>query len=166
MNSAVTTGFMTLAARRRITPPSQADVSATTVIPTAAEGSARKENSTPARAGKKVNMYLIAEYCDGTYYVGWHLYYRDSESFQRNSDGEWGWIREPTKDMKLIKFLSSLGITISGDGTTDRDGIAEFARRFPLKWKNSGGSMRRGGVEINIIDGNIEIKKNQKACDK
>lgn len=36
---------------------------------------------------------LIAEYCGGQFYMGWHLYYRQRADGSRNDDGEWGWIR-------------------------------------------------------------------------
>jgi len=102
-------------------------------------------------------MYLIAEYCNAKFYTGWHLYYRESKSFKRNSDGGWGWIRRPYKDDDITEFLLSLGIIIRGDGTCDDDGIAEFAKLFPLKGKKCGGKTR-GGVEVIKIKGKIELK--------
>ena len=91
-------------------------------------------------------MFLVAEYCRGPFYMGWHLYLRENRVFKRNSDGGWGWIRRvhehPVKD-----FLLSIGITIKGDGTCDYDGIAEFARRYPVKGRRCGGRLR-GCIEI------------------
>jgi hypothetical protein len=101
-------------------------------------------------------MFLIAEYCDSPYYMGWHLYFRDSKLFKRNKDGDWGWIHRPRENAKLKDFLLSLGIVIRGDGTCDDDGIAKFAKMFPLNGKKCGGKVR-GGVEININE-KIELK--------
>jgi hypothetical protein len=54
-----------------------------------------------------------------------------------------------------------MGITIKGDGTCDDDGVAELARRFPLKGKKCGGKIR-GGVEINrLSNGKIELKRGE-----
>lgn len=102
-------------------------------------------------------MYLIAEHNDGLYYTGWHLYYRENKSFKRNSDGDWGWIRRPRENTAVTDFFSSFGIFIKGDGSCDYDGIAEFAERFPLNGEKCGGKVR-GGVEINIVNGKIELK--------
>lgn len=92
-------------------------------------------------------MYLIAEYCAADLYTGWHLYLRDNnERQQPNANGDWGWIRgvgrrgwefEPAK-----KILDELGITITGDGSCDNDGLAEFARRFPIPRQRIGGKPR------------------------
>lgn len=101
-------------------------------------------------------MFLIAEYCDANYYTGWHLYYRENKSFKRNRDGSWGWIRRPREDETITKFLAALGIFITGDGTCDNDGIAKFAKLFPLKGKKCGGKIR-GGVRINIVNGEIKL---------
>lgn len=101
-------------------------------------------------------MYLIAEFCDALYYTGWHLYFRDSKSVQRNNDGNWGWIRKPYDNVAIVKFLTLLGITIRGDGTSDDDGIAKFAKRFPLKGKICGGRTR-GGIEIKMVNGQIKL---------
>jgi len=79
--------------------------------------------------------------------MGWHLYLRDNRAFRRNSDGTWGWIRRPQEEKWLMDFLDGLGITITGDGTCDHDGIAEFARRYPVKGRRCGGK-RRGCMVI------------------
>lgn len=94
--------------------------------------------------------YLVAEYCPGPIYMGWHMYLRDYRAFRRNKDGGWGWIRQRSLMWeKLLKFLSSIEIEITGDGTRDHDGIAEFAKRWPVKGRRSGGKLR-GCVEITI----------------
>ena len=49
----------------------------------------------------------------------------------------------------ILKFLSSIEIEITGDGTCDDDGIAEFARRYPIKGRQCGGKLR-GCLEIEI----------------
>ena len=50
---------------------------------------------------------------------------------------------------RVLKFLSSLGIEMHGDGTCDDDGIAEFARRYPIHGRRCGGK-KRGCVEVEI----------------
>lgn len=104
-------------------------------------------------------MYLIAEYCRGPFYMGWHLYLRDYRPFRRNKDGSWGWIRLRGYSWRrdgVLKFLLSIGIEIKGDGTCDDDGIAEFARRYPIKGRRCGGKWR-GCLEVEI-DEFYEIK--------
>lgn len=91
-------------------------------------------------------MFLVAEYCRAPFYMGWHLYLRENRAFKRNSDGSWGWIRRVHRH-PVEKFLLSIGITIKGDGICDYDGIAEFARRYPVKGRRCGGRLR-GCVEI------------------
>ena len=81
--------------------------------------------------------------------MGWHLYFRDYRSVRRNQDGDWGWIRRPWEEWHLMFFLESIGITIHGDGTCDDDGIAEFARRYPIKGRRCGGKWR-GCMEVSI----------------
>lgn len=93
-------------------------------------------------------MYLITEYCRGPFYMGWHVYLRDNNKRQqRNSDGEWGWIRRPRENRELVRFLGSLEIEIRGDGTCDDDGLAEVARRFPIARQRIGGK-RRGCIPV------------------
>lgn len=99
-----------------------------------------------------MKKYLIAEYCRGPFYMGWHLYLRDSaEKNKRNVDGSWGWIRRPEEDEFVQDYLGSLGITIRGDGTCDDDGIAQFARQFPLPRQRVGGKCR-GCKEVIPLD--------------
>ena len=88
--------------------------------------------------------------------MGWHIYLRDHRSFRRNKDSSWGWIRRP-KEHAVDAFLTSIGITIKGDGTCDYDGIAEFAKRYPIKGRKCGGEIR-GGVEVVVdSDGNLSL---------
>lgn len=89
-------------------------------------------------------MYLITEYCEGPFYMGWHLYLRDSKGRQqRNADGEWGWIRRSDlRKPRAHEFLSALGIEITGDGSCDYDGYAEVARRYPIPRQRIGGKPR------------------------
>jgi len=102
-------------------------------------------------------MFLIAEYCEGPFYMGWHLYLRENRVFRRNLDGGWGWIRRIETDSAVAVFLSSIGITISGDGTCDYDGIAELSRRYPIKGRRRGGRLR-GCIEVQVgKDGAIKI---------
>lgn len=94
-------------------------------------------------------MFLVAEYCKGPFYMGWHLYLRENRDFRRNKSGNWGWIRNlhehPVKD-----FLSSIGITIRGDGTCEDDGVAQFAAKYPAKGcKLSGKTRGCVGISVN-----------------
>jgi len=50
---------------------------------------------------------------------------------------------------RVLEFLSSIGIEIRGDGTCDDDGIAELARRYPIKGRRCGRKLR-GCVEVQI----------------
>jgi len=104
-------------------------------------------------------MYLIAEYCRGPFYMGWHFYLRDYRAFRRNKDGSWGWVRMRSWSWQpgVLRFLSSIGIEISGDGTCDHDGIAEFARRYPINGRRCGGKLR-GCLKIEIDEfGEIKL---------
>ena len=86
-------------------------------------------------------MFLIAEYCKGPFYMGWHLYLRDHRAFRQNNDGSWGWVRMSGwswMNPRVLRFLSSIGIEMQGDGTCDYDGIAEFARRYPIHGRRCG----------------------------
>jgi len=97
-------------------------------------------------------MYLVAEYCRGPFYMGWHIYIRDHRTFRRNIDGGWGWVRTHTWSWMqdpVYRFLLSIGIEIHGDGTCDYDGIAEFARRYPIRGRRCGRKLR-GCIEVEI----------------
>ena len=96
--------------------------------------------------------YLIAEYCRGPFYMGWHLYLRESmDKNKRNSNGSWGWIRRPKENKTVIEFLNGMGITIQGDGTCDYDGIADIAKRHAIPRQRIGGRPR-GCIIIDIDD--------------
>lgn len=101
---------------------------------------------------EQTEQWLIAEWCDHEFlYSGWHIYLRESRRYQqRNSDGEWGWIRRP-KESNAGKLLKEMGFEITGDGTLDRDGIGQFARAFPLRGKQIGGRPR-GGIKVAVSD--------------
>lgn len=102
-------------------------------------------------------FWLIAEYCAHDFlYTGWHLYLRENKGYQRrNKDGGWGWLRRP-QEGRAAALLMSLGCAITGDGTTDSDGIAKFASLYPLKGKTVGGR-RRGGCPVVVKDGQLSI---------
>ena len=106
--------------------------------------------------------YLIAEYCPGPFYMGWHLYIRESKEKQKpNADGRWGWIRHSqiVNDSNPAQaVLDELGIKIYGDGSCDYDGIAEIARRFPIPRERIGGKPR-GCIEVEVDKyGNAKLK--------
>jgi len=77
-----------------------------------------------------MKKFLIAEYCPGPFYMGWHLYLRENRAPKPNADGGWGWVRGLRRDpigpaLSAVKFLKSIGIEITGDGSCDDDGIAK-----------------------------------------
>ena len=78
--------------------------------------------------------------------MGWHLYLRENKAFETNRDGGWGWIRD-VRQQPVTDFLSSIGITITGDGTCNYDGIAQLASRYPIKGSRVGGTIR-GCIEV------------------
>ena len=89
--------------------------------------------------------FLIAEYCEAPFYMGWHLYLRDNKEIQkRNRDGTWGWLSGVHRqgENPAQQIFDELGIEIKGDGTCDYDGIAEIARRFPMPQQMIGGKPR------------------------
>ncbi len=95
------------------------------------------------------SLWLIAEYCDAHFYMGWHLYLRETAEYQtRNADGGWGWIRHP-REGRAAEFLADIGCPVTGDGTCDGAGIQQFAKRFPLPGKKVG-RRKRGGLLITI----------------
>ena len=113
--------------------------------------------------GGEIKMYLIAEYCKGPFYMGWHLYLRDYRAFRRNKDDSWGWIRSPQLKLEIVSFLESLGIKIEGDGTSYYDGIAEIARRYPIKKGRRCGGEYRGCLEVDVDeDGEIDSREDRK----
>ncbi len=96
-------------------------------------------------------QWLIAEYNPHHIYMGWHLYLRDSSDYQtRNADGSWGWLRRPKEGMAQ-ELLTDFGCAITGDGTCDHDGIARFAKRFPLPGRKCG-RKTRGGLLVTISE--------------
>ena len=94
--------------------------------------------------------------------MGWYLYLRDSREMQkRNCDGTWGWLRGIHRkgENPVQRIFDKLGIEIKGDGTCDDDGIADFAKRFPIFGQIIGGRPR-GCIET-VVDryGQITMKK-------
>jgi hypothetical protein len=105
--------------------------------------------------------FLIAEYCDAPFYMGWHLYLRDNKEIQkRNRDGTWGWLGSVHRqgENPVQQIFNELGIEIKGDGTCDYDGIAEIARRFPMLGQSVGGKPR-GCAEVIINKDGIILKE-------
>ena len=104
--------------------------------------------------------FLIAEHCNASIYMGWHLYLRDhKEKQKRNDDGDWGWIRGLARGRlpeSIKEILDHLGIVIRGDGTCDDDGVAEIARRFPIPRERVGGKPR-GCIPLEVDENGIRI---------
>jgi len=100
-------------------------------------------------------MFLVAEHCEGPFYMGWHLYFRDSEKFQLNKDGGWGWVRRVFENKPVLKFMASIDCPITSDGTCGDDGIAKFAKKYPGDRKAGG---RKCGCLVVDVDkyGNIK----------
>lgn len=89
--------------------------------------------------------------------MGWHLYLRENRAFKLNENGSWGWISD-FREHPVEAFLSSIGITIKGDGTCDDDGIAEFAKRYPVRGRRAGKKLR-GCIEVEVDKfGEIELR--------
>lgn len=106
-----------------------------------------------------MTKFLIAEYCRGPIYMGWHLYLRDSKGRQqRNMDGDWGWLRRSWKEASAHKVLMQLGLTLRGDNSCDDGAYAELARRFPIPRQRIGGKPR-GCIEVQVADSGEIIKK-------
>jgi hypothetical protein len=95
--------------------------------------------------------FLIAEYCGGPFYMGWHLYLRDtSQEATENADGDWGWITHPDRKGSAVEDLfKKLGLTFTDDGTTKTGPIAEFAKRYPME--SSTEIQQSGCLEV-IVD--------------
>lgn len=103
-------------------------------------------------------MWLIAEYCPGPLYMGWHIYLRDTpERQRRNDDGSWGWLRRDHWLLASVHILLDfLGISMrpGGDGSCDDDGYAELAKRFRFGRQRIGGKPR-GGLAVFLDDAGV-----------
>lgn len=112
-------------------------------------------------------LYLIAEYCPGPFYIGWHLYLRERRGkHERNSDGEWGWIwYSPSEELEDRRrgyslhpcrgVFDALGI----DGEIDDDAIARFAFGNRMPRQRVGGKPR-GCVEVERDEwGRLTLKR-------
>lgn len=112
--------------------------------------------------------FLIAEYCNAPFYMGWHLYLRDNKEIQKlNCDGTWGWLRNVHRqgENPAQQIFDELGIEIKGDGTCDYDGIAEIARRFPLPGQMIGGK-QRGCIEVVVKHGKITMLAHNQSLER
>jgi len=100
---------------------------------------------------KTNKKFLIAEYCDAQFYMGWHLYLRDTnQEGVSNADGDYGWVCQPYKQFSSVYDLfKELGLTFTDDGTTKTGPIAEFAKRYPME--SSTEIQRSGCLEV-IVD--------------
>lgn len=97
---------------------------------------------------RECQAFLLAEYCAGPYYMGWHLYLRDNKGRQqRNKNGDWGWLRKMWQEDAAHEILIALGITLRRDNSCDDGGYAELARRFPIPRQRIG-KKPRGCVEV------------------
>lgn len=96
-------------------------------------------------------LFLIAEYCAGPFYMGWHLYLRESRRLnRRNADGSWGWTHRLGLHGASVAKTVFKTLGIAGrieNGSSDGGAIAEFARRFRLRRSKAGGRAR-GCVEV------------------
>lgn len=106
--------------------------------------------------------YLIAEYCDGPFYMGWHLYLRESrDAHQTNYDGDWGWIRwSPSQELQssrtgadlhpcraVFDVLGIKGSLLGGGG--DETAIGRFAAAHAMLGSTIAGKPR-GCFEVAI----------------
>jgi hypothetical protein len=97
-------------------------------------------------------MFLISEYCEGPFFMGWHLYLRDNKGRQQpNAGGGWGWLRRSDcATTQAHEFLRRIGITLKGDNSCDDGGYAELARRFPIPRQRIG-RKPRGCIAV-VVD--------------
>lgn len=107
--------------------------------------------------------FLIAEYCPGPFYMGWHLYLRESMGRQqRNANGGWGWVhyspsqilwdeREGVCRHPAHEVFAALGITGTIRGGSGDDGaIGRFAFAHRIPRQRIGGKPR-GCVPV-VVD--------------
>ncbi len=97
------------------------------------------------------SKFLIAEYCPGPLFMGWHLYLRDTNvPGQRNAEGDWGWLERGPLVPAALRLLVDLGIRSVGDNSTDAGAYAELARRHPAPGQIGG--KPRGKLPV-VVDG-------------
>jgi hypothetical protein len=100
-------------------------------------------------------LFMIAEYCAGPFYMGWWLYLRESKERQkRNADGEWGWVRYSPSECNLDRTTGTSlhpcrqvfeALGIEGDlrgGCGDESAIARFAFAHRIPRQRIGGKPR------------------------
>ena len=98
-------------------------------------------------------MFLIAEYCKGPFFMGWHLYVRQSRRKNtRNPDGGWGWLSRQGlyREKAAQPVFDALGIDGEiRNGGTDDGPIARFANSHPLP-RSKVCDRPRGCVEVDV----------------
>lgn len=77
--------------------------------------------------------WLLAEYCDGPFYTGWWLYFRDRPDGSENDDrwNRWGWLRDEWQLKTVHEFLVSLGHDAPPSGRYSQDLAEWFGEKFP-----------------------------------
>lgn len=80
---------------------------------------------------------VLAAYCPGPFYMGWHLYLREKADGRRNSDGGWGWEQgaggEECGVRDLVKRLGHTPPPPTSTGFPSDDAFKRwFAVTFPL----------------------------------
>ncbi len=109
----------------------------------------------PDAIGIAAKRWLIAEFCAHSLFNGWHLYLRDTDRHERNTDGSWGWLQRGHHLLPAAHaVLADLRIATrpGSDGSCDDDGYAELARRYPIRR-----SRVRGGVAVQVDDIEIDL---------
>jgi len=85
--------------------------------------------------GGEPYLTVLAEWCDGPFYMGWHLYLREHCDGRRNRDGDWGWLRGAGQEgfpCAVRDLLIELGHSPPPPTSRGSDAFAEwFAKTFP-----------------------------------
>lgn len=75
---------------------------------------------------------VLAEFCDGPFYGGWHIYLRESTNGSRNGDGDWGWERRAGQEgCRVHKLVADLGYAPPAEERYGDKFEEWFAKTFP-----------------------------------
>ncbi len=76
---------------------------------------------------------IIAEYCDsGIAYTGWHLYVREKTDGNRNTNGDWGWVRDDSRLVRIAELCDLEPPEVPTWCRTSKSGfISAFREKYP-----------------------------------
>lgn len=89
---------------------------------------------------KQSEYRILAEYCHGPFYMGWHLYVRERTDGIPNADGGWGWCQSALSVERVRDLCLTMGYRDedipevnyhSGSGKY-HEFVDWFAYEFPL----------------------------------